>query len=77
MNGFKPCPFCGSKLFDFTGKSFFEEQVRKTGSFCFGMECMVCKAQLYVYDQTDFEQAVNAMKEKWNRREQVDERETE
>ena len=71
MKGFKPCPFCGCKMFEFTGRAFFEREVKETGSFCLGMDCMMCKAHLYVYNQTDYDEAIANLRVKWNRREQI------
>ena len=71
LKGFKPCPFCGmvSRLV-VTEKSFFERMVETSGFFCFSVECQKCSAEMYVFNETDYDEAVEHLREKWNRREQ-------
>lgn len=75
MNGFKPCPFCGNKkiaveskeVFDATRTDFADKyDMNILTSSC---ECCNLVMHEYVSFETDYAEAVEIIKKKWNTRE--------
>lgn len=65
---FAPCPFCGNTDLKFSDREFFEEQVERSGSFCLGVSCEKCDVEMYVHREKTYDQAINDLLQKWNRR---------
>ena len=71
LKGFKPCPFCGMvSHLSVSNREMFERVVNVSGYFCLSVECQECSTEMYVFNETDYDEAVEHLRDKWNRREQ-------
>jgi len=71
LEGFRPCPFCGTNDIHIFGgrheKEIFESGVKENGETCICVKCD-CGAELWQYRETDYYVAYGHLMEKWNRR---------
>lgn len=71
LEGFRPCPFCGTNDIHIIGrenqKEIFENGVRENGDYCVGLACE-CGAELWQFHETDYDVAIEHLKAKWNAR---------
>lgn len=68
----KPCPFCGNEELYITDKMDFINLYENHGSATINIECTKCSTMMYEhkYNGRDYRKKVNALLDKWNRREE-------
>ena len=67
-----PCPFCGqTKSVRVMSRWFFEELRKPDGEALCEISCESCDLSLKTYNQTNYDEALKALTEKWNTREDV------
>ena len=76
MSGFKPCPFCGNKNIEIVSRETFDRTRNDFDrlGYCDNsimVSCNRCSTDMFlnVSFSTDYEEAVEMAKEKWNTRE--------
>lgn len=69
---FKPCPFCGKNNLEATPKDFYEELLEENGRACITVRCKNCKLDMYEHtDGVTYEEKIDLLIDKWNRRAEV------
>ena len=67
-----PCPLCGqTKSVQVMSRWFFEEMLKPDGEALCDISCENCELSLKAYNQTNYDEALKALTEKWNTRADV------
>ena len=64
----RPCPICNGEVRIASKKEWFEEHVEKTGFFCIHLECDECNLEMWQNRESNWDEAVKHLADKWNRR---------